>query len=501
MADKDSYPAGELELMRLTFDSAPYAACWIDQAGKIRHVNSTACRRLEYSRQELVQLFVWELTPSLDSGRWARRWQEIHERGHLSFESLYRTKSGRDLPVEVSAHCLEHDGVEYCFAAATDLTERKAALEALLAAERRYWSVADHLEIGMALISPQMEVLEVNRKTREWFPALDVSRRPTCFRAFNDPPRDTICTYCPTYLTFADGRVHEAVTDTPAGDQTVHFRVVSSPLKDAEGKVSAVIEMVEDITASRQAQEQLRRHREQLEEMVAERTLELARSNRELEQFAYIVSHDLQEPLRTVAGFTQLIARRYGDHFDEEGRQLLHFAVDGATRMQAMISNLLTLSRVGSGGGGLAPVDCNRVLATALENLTAIVKAKEAVIETGDLPTVSADERQLLQLFQNLVANAIKFCKERRPEVRIAAENRGGSWVFSVADNGIGIEPHLFGRLFVVFQRLHDRESYPGSGIGLAICKKVVERHGGRIWAESKPGEGSTFFFSLPGAP
>lgn len=483
--------------MRLTLDNAPFSAFWIGEDGKVLHVNGTACRRLDYSRPELLRLSAWDLDPAMDRERWPRHWRELHERDRMTFESLYRTKGGGSLPVEVSAQHLVHEGVEYYFAAATDLTERRAAAEALLASERRYRSVADHIGIGIALISPQMEILELNRKMREWFPAIDVSRRPTCYRAFNDPPRDDTCTYCPARLTLADGQVHESVTNTPTGDEVRHFRLIASPIKDSAGKVVSIIEMVEDITAARKAQEQLQRYQEHLEEQVAERTHELARSNRELEQFAYVVSHDLQEPLRSIAGFTQLIAKRYSDRFDEDGRKFIRFAVDGATRMQAMINDLLTLSRVGSGGGELVPVDCNRALATALRNLAAIVEAREVVLETGDLPTVRGDETQLVQLFQNLVGNAIKFCKGRRPEVRVAAERRDRSWAFSVADNGIGIEPHLLDRLFVAFQRLHDRDAYPGSGIGLAICKKVVERHGGRIWVESKPGEGSTFLFTL----
>ncbi len=225
---------------------------------------------------------------------------------------------------------------------------------------------------------------------------------------------------------------------------------------------------------------------------------ELARSNADLQHFAYIASHDLQEPLRMVSSYMQLISRRYKGKLDADADEFIGFAVDGATRMQALINALLSYSRVGTQGKALEPTNCEKVLDDTLVTLQNAIEGSGAQISRGALPTVMADATQLGQLFQNLIANAIKFRNHRAPAVRISAESKGAEWVFTVADNGIGFDPEHADRVFVMFQRLHGREEYPGTGIGLAICKKIVERHGGKIWVDSKPGEGTSFHFTLP---
>lgn len=225
---------------------------------------------------------------------------------------------------------------------------------------------------------------------------------------------------------------------------------------------------------------------------------ELARSNRDLEQFAYVASHDLQEPLRMVAAYTQLLAERYRGKLDENADKYIQYAVDGATRMQRMVQDLLAFSRVGRQGSERNMVDCNSVLAAALQNLQAAIAENRARIEAAELPSVMADGPQILQLFQNLIGNALKFHGNDSPRVRIGAQRSGREWIFSVADNGIGIAPEYAETIFVIFKRLHTRTEYPGNGIGLSICKRIVEQQGGRIWVESVPGEGATFRFSLP---
>ena len=225
---------------------------------------------------------------------------------------------------------------------------------------------------------------------------------------------------------------------------------------------------------------------------------ELVRSNRELEQFAYIASHDLQEPLRMVSSYLQLLERRYADRLDQDAKDFIDFAVDGARRMRQLINDLLTYSRVGTRAKQFAPTDCNEIVTQTVNNLTVAIQETDAHITCDDLPTVVADETQILQLFQNLMGNAIKFHGDRPPRIHIGVEERDGVWVFSVQDNGIGIRPRDSERIFRIFQRLHGREEYEGTGIGLAVCKKIVERHGGWIWVESEPGQGSTFTFTLP---
>jgi PAS domain S-box-containing protein len=238
--------------------------------------------------------------------------------------------------------------------------------------------------------------------------------------------------------------------------------------------------------------------RKQAETRLASTIEELQRSNKELEQFAYVASHDLQEPLRMVTSYTQLLAERYQDQLDDKAKKFIHYAVDGAVRMQLLINDLLIYSRVGTKGKPLEPTDSHAVLGEALNILRIFIDEAKAIITHDELPEVNADASQLVQLFQNLIGNAVKFRGEESPHVHVSARDQGQEWLFSVRDNGIGIDLQYADKVFVIFQRLHARDEYPGSGIGLAICKKIVERHGGRIWFESEPGKGTTFYFTFP---
>jgi light-regulated signal transduction histidine kinase (bacteriophytochrome) len=238
--------------------------------------------------------------------------------------------------------------------------------------------------------------------------------------------------------------------------------------------------------------------RKRHERLLAERAQELERSNAELEQFAYVASHDLQEPLRMVASYAELLAERYQGKLDAKADKYIGYAVDGAKRMQRLVNDLLAYSRVGRHQAAVGSTDMNQVLQEVLKNLQHVVQNASAKVEIGQLPVVVADEGQLAQVFQNLIGNALKFVSDSPPVVRIGAEAFGQGWKFSVEDNGIGIESGYSERIFQMFQRLHDRQSYEGNGIGLTIAKKIVERHGGRIWFESVLGRGTTFFFTLP---
>jgi light-regulated signal transduction histidine kinase (bacteriophytochrome) len=238
--------------------------------------------------------------------------------------------------------------------------------------------------------------------------------------------------------------------------------------------------------------------RAQSQDQLARRAEDLARSNADLEQFAYVASHDLQEPLRMVSSYMQLLSERYEAELDETGQRYIHYAVDGASRMQSLVRDLLSFSRVGSRGLEKVPTDLNRVVGQTLNNFEVAIKECGAVVTSDDLPAVNGDPGQLTQLFQNLIGNAIKFHGATQPEVRISAERQPDEWLFTVTDNGVGFDAKYAERVFVIFKRLHSREEYPGTGIGLAICKKIVERHGGRIWAESEIGRGTTIFFTLP---
>jgi PAS domain S-box-containing protein len=290
-------------------------------------------------------------------------------------------------------------------------------------------------------------------------------------------------------IAAVEGRVEDEGWRVSKDGSRLWADVVITALRDHDGRLRGFAKVTRDLTERRQA-----------EEALDQRARELARSNGDLEQFAYVASHDLQEPLRAVVSYLQLLQRRYQGQLDAKADTYIGHAVDGAHRMQALIQALLTYSRVGRKGGQPTPTDAGAAVERALASLREAIEASGARVTYAGLATVTADPFQLAQLFQNLIGNAIKFHGDRPPRVEVSAERDDDAWHFVVRDNGIGIAPEYYERIFVIFQRLHARDEYPGTGIGLAICKRIVERHGGRIWVESAPGQGSAFHFTLPDA-
>jgi light-regulated signal transduction histidine kinase (bacteriophytochrome) len=264
--------------------------------------------------------------------------------------------------------------------------------------------------------------------------------------------------------------------------------IVVTALRDERGQLRGFGKIMRDITERKKA-----------EEALMKTMAELRRSNDELGQFAYVASHDLQEPLRMVASYSQLLAKRYKGRLDSDADEFIGYAVDGCNRMQGLIQDLLSYSRAGASGETLRKISSENALASALKNLRSIIEDNGAVVTHDPLPAMVTNEAQLVQVFQNLVGNALKYRSVEPPQVHVSAMKNGGNeWIFSVRDNGLGIEPRYFERIFVLFQRLHGQTEFEGTGIGLAVCKKIVDRLGGRIWVESEPQKGSTFYFALP---
>jgi PAS domain S-box-containing protein len=369
-----------------------------------------------------------------------------------------------------------------------EISERRRAEEALRESEEKYRTILENIEDGyyqadlagnltffndsMCRISgiPREELMGMNNRQYT-----DQENAKKVYQAFNK-----------VYRTGEPRR--ECDWEIIRKDGSKGYIEASITLqKDSSGKPIGFRGMVRDITERKRAEEALK-----------EKTEELARSNRDLEQFAYVASHDLQEPLRMVMSYVQLLARRYKGKLDSDADEFISFALDGSLRMWKLINDLLTYSRVGTREKELKPTDCETVLDQSLNNLKVAVEENGAVVTHDPLPTVIVDNPQWVQLFQNLIGNAIKFRGNEPPCVHVSASPNGNGWIFSVRDNGIGIAPEYAESIFTIFKRLHGRQDYAGTGIGLAICKKIVERHGGRIWVESEVQKGTTFYFTLP---
>jgi PAS domain S-box-containing protein len=363
----------------------------------------------------------------------------------------------------------------------SDITGRKFAEQALRASEARFRKTFELAGSGIANLSLDGRFVRVNRSLCTM---LGYSERELIGRAVKEisHPDDRD-------LTDAQrARVRSGELESVKFEKRYIARsgalvwvvLTVALVRDADGTPQYEIAVFDDVTERKQAHE------------------ELQRSNAELEQFASVASHDLQEPLRTISSYTQLLKRRHGERLDGDAAEFMGYIVDGAARMKRLIEDLLAYSRVGTHGKELRKVSVQAALERALDNLKAALAESGGTVSSDALPGVLGDELQLGQVFQNLIGNALKFRGKQAPKVHVGVSRDASHWVIGVKDNGIGIEPKYFERVFMLFQRLHGMDEYPGTGIGLAICKKVIERHGGRIWVESAPGEGSSFLFTLP---
>lgn len=380
---------------------------------------------------------------------------------------------------------------------------RRRAQEALAHERQRFYDVLEMLPAYLVLLTPDYHVPFANRYFEEQF---GKSQGKRCFEYLFG--RTEPCETCETYTVLKTQAPHRWEWTGPNGRI---YDIYDFPFTDADGS-PLIMEMGMDITERKQGEEEIKKLNEELEIRVHQRTAELevsnrklnrtlgelARSNKELEEFAYVASHDLQEPLRKIANFSEMLAKKYQGRMDEQADRYFGYISDGAKRMKALINDLLSYSRVTRVDFPLIPAKLEDILQGTINDIQPLILEKQARISFEPLPTLNVNPPQISRLFQNLITNAIKFCADCAPQVRISARQEGREWVISVKDNGIGFEPQQAERIFKVFQRLHSKEQYPGTGIGLAVCQKIVERHGGRIWAESEPGQGAAFHFTIP---
>jgi len=413
----------------------------------------------------------------------------LHDQGQWAGELTHTTRSGQTVAV-ASRWSLQQDLEGKPGAVLEinrDITERKRTEENLRRANAYNRSLIEASLDPLVTISPGGRITDVNTAAEN---ITGVPRAELIGTDFSDFFTDPEAARAGYQQVFREGWVQDyALEVRRRGGFATPVLYNASVYRNETGAVVGVFAAARDISERKRA-----------ERVLEDKTNELARSNAELQQFAYVASHDLQEPLRMVANFTQLLADRYGDKLDQDAREFIGYAVEGATRMQTLIQDLLALSRVGTRGMKFAPVRLDDALGGAMANLEFAIRESGALVSHDELPAVKADSSQMVQLFQNLISNGIKFKSEGPPRMHVSAVRNGTGWTFSVRDNGIGFEPQYAEQIFAVFRRLHARDEYPGTGMGLAICKKIVERHHGRIWAESKPGSGSAFFFTIPGA-
>jgi PAS domain S-box-containing protein len=498
------------ENYRSIFDSANDAIFIHDvSTGAILDVNRKVTEMYGYTPEEMRRIDVAVLSqgsyPYNQEG--AMEWITKAVKGEPQlFEWFAKDYTGRLFWVEVNLKRAVLGGKDHLLAIVRDISERKLAENALRHSFDLLKTVINSMNDAVSLIDVStFRIVIVNRTFLKEYGYNDESEvvGKTCYEITHHksevcaPPND-ICPLVETVRTGAHS-VEEHI-HYGKGGEPVFVEVSTSPIEDEQGNVVQVVHVQRNITERKITEEKLKRY-----------AVELERSNKELEEFAYIASHDLQEPLRGVSGFAQRLSEKYKGKLDQKADEYISFIVSGATRMSDLIRALLTYSRVGSRQRPLEPVDCNSVLKKALENLKVGVEESGAVIESGPLPTVPIDEVQLIQLFQNMIGNSIKYRSGEQPRISIMAEQiekssvpiphpvTGRDWLFMIKDNGIGIDPKYSERIFQIFQRLHGRDKYPGTGIGLALCKKIVEHHGGRLWVESETGSGSTFYFTIPG--
>ncbi len=518
------------EKFRSISTSAQDGIIMMDNDGNISYWNEAAERMFGYTKEEAIgkEVHIF-LGPE--------RYHEAYRKGFKGFKKTGKgpvvgktlelsaiRKDGMEFPIELSVSSVKVQGKWHSIGILRDITERKRAEEelkkyrhhleelveertaelktineelqreiverkrmeeALKESEEKYRRIFETSKDVLYLTSREGKFIDINQAgvdlfgySKEELLKIDLARhlyvKPEDRKRFQE-------------MIEKDGFVKDYEVEWKKKDKTkVYVSITANVRKDRNGNALGYEGIIRDITDKKRA-----------EEALAQKAQELARSNAELQQFAFVASHDLQEPLHAVSGYVQLLARRYKDKLDTDADDFIARTLDGVNRMQTLIKDLLAYSRVGTYGKTFKPTDCKAAFNRTLTNLQAAIEESSAVVTHDPLPILMADASQLVQLFQNLIGNAIKFRSEEPPRVHISAEQKGNEWIFSVQDNGIGIDPKYTKDIFTIFQRLDSSRNYSGTGIGLALCKKIVERHGGRIWVDSEQGRGSTFYFTI----
>jgi len=476
-------------------DSSDDAIVGEDLNGVILTWNKGAEKIYGYSAREMVGKPIFNLIPSSEHYKISKLIEKVKNRGKVAHYEAQRTKKdGTKIDILVTlSHIKNVDGeITGISAIVRDITERKKAERALAESEERLNAIIKSSPDSIISSDLNLDIISCNQASMDMYGASSSEELIglNALELIDSKDRPTVIEATKIALSEKRSVTLELNSVTLDGKKVFPVEISGNSIRDAEGNPTGFIAITKDITERKNAEKER-------ENLIGE----LERSNQELQQFAYIASHDLQEPLRTISSFTQLLARRYKGQIDKDADEFIDFIVDGTNRMQAMIKDLLKYSRVQTRGEEFKLTDVQNALDQALFNLKVTIDENNAEITHDNLPVVTADEKQLIQLFQNLIGNAIKFKKpDEHPKIHILSrkDEENKEYILGVSDNGIGMDQQYAGRIFELFQRLHTRDEYKGTGIGLAVAKKIVERHGGRIWVESELGVGSTFYFTIP---
>ena len=470
-------------------NSLPGTFYMLDQKGTFVRWNKNLKKISGYSAKKISKMNPLDFFEGEDKKVIGESIQEVLRKGQATAEADFVTKSGERIPYHLIGLRTIIGDRTYLVGVGIDVSVRKQAEEELAKSEERLRLIVEGVkDYAIFMLDPEGYITSWNAGAEQikGYKADEIVGQH--FSTLYS--QEEINRGKPEHelkIAKKEGRYEEEGLRVRKDGSTFWASVLITPLYDDAGMLRGFSKITRDVSEHKRAEENLKNTLADLE-----------RSNRELEQFAYVASHDLQEPLRMVSSYTQLLEKRYVDQLDQNAKEFISYAVDGASRMQRLIQDLLAYSRVGTKGKPLKPTDCNTVLGQARANLTRAIEESGAVVTNDELPTVMVDETQLVQVFQNLIGNAIKFHRKELPRIHVSGEKNGDECVISVMDNGMGIDPQYYERIFLIFERLHGKEEYPGTGVGLAICKRIVERHGGRIWVESEPGKGSTFYFTIP---
>jgi len=482
------------EKYRLISETAYDLIGVLNKKFEYEYINETAFQQiLGYSSEDLLGKSALQFTHPEDISSTAKALFDGFKQGKGGAELRFKHKDGHWVWIEARGRIFfDKDRDSKAIIISRDITRRKQAERELQHERDNFLNILDSMEDGVYILNQQYDIEYVNPSLSKEFGQFEGMK---CFKYFED--RNEICPRCKNREVF-QGKTVRGEWFSFKNQKT--YDLIDTPLKNPDGSISKLT-IMRDETDKKQAEVKLKESEENLRvsnENLKKTLEELKSSNKELEQFAFIASHDLQEPLRMVSGFANLLEKRYRESLDEEAHDFIDFIIDGTTRMHNLINDLLTFSRIGTRGKVFKPTDMNVVLEATLNNIRISAIETNAIITNDPLPVIIADKSQMVQLLQNLISNAIKFHGPVPPKIHITGEVKKDEWIFTVRDNGIGIDSKNFERIFVIFQRLHKKGEFPGTGIGLTVCKRIIQLHGGKIWVESELKKGSIFHFSIP---